>query len=195
MDDVKNEILRQGFEVFSETGFKKAGIRRIVERCGISIGSFYAHFTSKEELFIHIYLQEHKRVMAELAREIPRLEEKGYPPWRIIKHLITQLLKRFDQNPVLREYFDRPQFEKIFAKLPPALDGEYQQAVVSIWESDFERWKAQEEIKEISISFLFSLINSIALVVSQRRYVGGDTDDFENVQQFLVEAVSKHLRE
>lgn len=194
MRDIRNEILKNAYQVFSEAGFKKTGIREIVERCGISIGSFYKQFSSKEELFIHLYLRENRHVLTDLSQEIPRLEEEGYAAWQIIEHLIMRLLKRFALNPILREYFDRPQFEKIYAKLKPELDRKYTRAVASIWEPAFNRWKARDEIKDVSIEFVFSLINSIALVVSQSAYVGGRQIDFNEVQQFLVTAISRHLK-
>ncbi|MFW5727621.1 MAG: TetR/AcrR family transcriptional regulator [Spirochaetia bacterium] len=194
MRDVRNEILKTGYQVFSEMGFKKAGIREIVERCGISIGSFYKHFSSKEELFIHLYLEENRDVLTDLALEIPRLEREGNTAWQIIEQLISRLLKRFALNPILREYYNRPQFEKIFAKLSPELDEKYKQAVVSIWGKEIARWQARGEIKDVSIEFVFSLVNSIALVVSQREYVAGPGVDFNKVQQFLVTAVSRHLK-
>ncbi len=192
--NLRNEVLKTGYKVFTEMGFKKAGIREIVERCGISIGTFYKHFASKEELFIHLYLEENRDVLTDLALEVPRLEREGYLAWQIIEQLITRLLKRFALNPILREYFNRPQFEKIFSKLTPEMDAKYKHTVVSVWAREFDRWRARGEIRDVSIEFVFSLVNSIALVVSQRTYVSGPEVDFNEVQKFLVEAVSRHLK-
>jgi len=194
MGYVRNVILKAGYTVFAEMGFKQAGVRNIVDNCGISVGSFYKYFSSKEELFIHLYLEENSDVLRDLALEVPRLEREGYAAWQIIEQLMGRLLKRFALNPILREYYNRPQFEKIIAKLSPELDRKYRHAVTSIWKPEFNRWQARGEIKNVSIEFVFSLVNSIALVISQAEYVSSPEQDFKEVQQFLVSAVSQHLR-
>jgi AcrR family transcriptional regulator len=40
--------------LFAQSGFERATVDQIVARAGFSKGAFYAHFRSKEELFLHI---------------------------------------------------------------------------------------------------------------------------------------------
>lgn len=47
-------LLESGLKCFSEKGYAATTLGDIVERTGHTKGAFYGHFTSKEELFLHI---------------------------------------------------------------------------------------------------------------------------------------------
>lgn len=51
MRQTKNRILETAKEIFLEQGYKRTTIRQIVERSGITSGSIYNIFSSKEEIF------------------------------------------------------------------------------------------------------------------------------------------------
>jgi AcrR family transcriptional regulator len=46
--------MRAATEFFSENGYKGTSVRAIVEKAGISMGSFYHHFNDKADLYIQI---------------------------------------------------------------------------------------------------------------------------------------------
>jgi TetR/AcrR family transcriptional regulator, cholesterol catabolism regulator len=50
-DDVRSQILRQARQEFLEKGFRKASLREIAGRAGMSAGNIYRYFKSKDELF------------------------------------------------------------------------------------------------------------------------------------------------
>lgn len=50
----KEDILQSGYDLFYEKGYGVTGISEITERIGIPKGSFYNHFTSKEEFGIAV---------------------------------------------------------------------------------------------------------------------------------------------
>ena len=51
MRQTKNRILETAKDIFLEQGYKRTTIRQIVERSGITSGSIYNIFSSKEEIF------------------------------------------------------------------------------------------------------------------------------------------------
>ena len=48
--NLKEDILDKALEMFSEMGFKKTSINKIVQDLGVSKGAFYHYFESKDEL-------------------------------------------------------------------------------------------------------------------------------------------------
>ena len=51
MRQTKNRILQTAKDIFLEQGCRRTTIRQIVERSGITSGSIYNIFSSKEEIF------------------------------------------------------------------------------------------------------------------------------------------------
>ena len=50
-DDTQQRILNSGLKMFLEKGFERANLRELCAEAGITTGSFYRHFESKEEFF------------------------------------------------------------------------------------------------------------------------------------------------
>ncbi|WP_019415594.1 TetR family transcriptional regulator [Paenisporosarcina sp. TG20] len=57
MDTLKEELKKQSINLFVEKGYSATSIKDIVETIGVTKGSFYYHYTSKEELLMDIHLQ------------------------------------------------------------------------------------------------------------------------------------------
>jgi AcrR family transcriptional regulator len=62
------KLVDAALRLFGEAGFERATVDRICAEAGYSKGAFYAHFKSKEELFLHI-------LEARLARNQARVQE------------------------------------------------------------------------------------------------------------------------
>ena len=66
--DKQNKILDVSKKEFSKYGFYEASINRIIKEAGISRGSFYQYFESKEDLFLYI-IDNFKSVITKLISE------------------------------------------------------------------------------------------------------------------------------
>lgn len=53
---MKNEITRQSAELFGEKGFSETSIQDIVDALGVTKGTFYYYFSSKQQLLADIHL-------------------------------------------------------------------------------------------------------------------------------------------
>ncbi len=53
-DHTHENIIKSAKEQFKEKGFREASIRKICKEAGVTNGAFYAHFSSKEDLFCSI---------------------------------------------------------------------------------------------------------------------------------------------
>lgn len=61
--DKKEEIIQSAIRFFSEKGYFSTSMQEIAEDCGISKGTLYNFFDSKEELLIQVIDQSCKRIL------------------------------------------------------------------------------------------------------------------------------------
>ncbi|WP_285140031.1 bile-regulated transcriptional regulator BrtA [Listeria monocytogenes] len=73
MKEKKQRIIKSAKEVFQKQGYLKTSVQDMVDAAGISKGTFYNYFTSKEELAILIFKQEysvlHQRLEYTMAQD------------------------------------------------------------------------------------------------------------------------------
>jgi AcrR family transcriptional regulator len=72
-------LLRAAEQVFARVGYEKAQVEEIAEAAGFSKGALYAHFKSKEELFLALYQAKNASQQARLRHALdsaPTREEK-----------------------------------------------------------------------------------------------------------------------
>jgi len=67
-ENTRDEILRAAYDLFLENGFHGASMRSIARRAGIALGGIYNHFSSKEEIFTTIILEQHpyRKIVAQM---------------------------------------------------------------------------------------------------------------------------------
>ncbi|EPY14123.1 TetR/AcrR family transcriptional regulator [Paenibacillus alvei A6-6i-x] len=62
---MKDKIIRHSIALFESKGFSETSIQDIVDTLGVTKGTFYYYFTSKEQLLTHIHLQYIDYLLAE----------------------------------------------------------------------------------------------------------------------------------
>lgn len=65
--ETRNLLIEPAIDAFSIFGYQGTSIDKIAEQAGFSKGAFYAHFTSKEEIFLTI-LEEQMRIHASVIQ-------------------------------------------------------------------------------------------------------------------------------
>jgi AcrR family transcriptional regulator len=121
--ETRARLVAAAKEVFERDGFLDARISDIAERAGLSHGSFYHYFESKEEVFREVAAEVDKRLSApmntvildpaskasprERIREAMRLHLESYRDEARIMGVIEQV-SRFDEE-VGRSWYERHQ--------------------------------------------------------------------------------------
>lgn len=191
-EELKQKIFETARALFREQGFQATGIRGIILRVGISIGTFYNYFQSKEELFLLIYLDENQRELNATYKRVPELIDGGSEPIEVIKMLISEFFHIALGNPILREFFNRDQFDRIMEKLTPEMDARYREQVFPPFLRYFRGWIDEGKIKPVSLDFFFALVNGLAFVVANRKSIG--EEHFPQVMDFMIDGVVDNLR-
>jgi AcrR family transcriptional regulator len=87
-------LLEAAERVFEESGFLEARISDIAETAGLSHGSFYHYFESKEEIFREVAAAVEERLSEPMATVILDRESSATPPARI-REAIRRHLKSY----------------------------------------------------------------------------------------------------
>lgn len=62
----REKILHSAAALFTQHGFTQIGINDVMEHCGLTRGAFYAHFTSKADLYAEAVIHAGKLASAQL---------------------------------------------------------------------------------------------------------------------------------
>ena len=111
---LNNRILNKGKELFFKYGIKKTTVDDIVQSVGISKGSFYTFFKTKEHLFFEMYITETKNIEKEF---ISQLNKKN----NIIKKNLKNFLRKkfsIDSKSAISLLYDKENFEYLNRKFP-----------------------------------------------------------------------------
>lgn len=116
-EQIRQCLLTKGKELFTQYGLAKTSIDDLVQACGIAKGSFYKFFSSKEELF-YIILQNQEEVTGRLIGGHLR---QNLPPKELISSFLHMAFQLADENPLLHQWFQDGESERIKRKLPQHL--------------------------------------------------------------------------
>ena len=127
-----DEVLDAALAVFTEKGFAAAKVEEVARRAGVSKGTVYLYFPSKEALIEGIV----RRAVAPIAlRALPDLEQFEGDPRLPITMLLTVLMQQLAQPDkiavprlILREVMSFPSIAELYrkevlGKVMPALIG------------------------------------------------------------------------
>ena len=79
---------------------------------GIATGSFYNYYTSKDQLFMEIYLDENKKLKKRIMEAIDLTGD----PLDVTKEMMLQNYKGMSKNPILKEWYNKDVFSRIEQK-------------------------------------------------------------------------------
>jgi AcrR family transcriptional regulator len=113
---IRQRLIDKGRESFGTFGLKKTNIDSLAQAVGISKGSFYAFFSSKEELYLEIIEAEEgsfrEQVMAKVLSEQPVTKHS-------LKAFILEGLRVMETNPLIRRMHKRDELDRVLRAIPP----------------------------------------------------------------------------
>ena len=91
-------IIRSGMELFSRHGYRDVSVEDIVRGCGLSVGTFYKNFSSKEMFYEQILSLIEREGIHKLERMVKRLRS----PMNKLKVLYQFAVLGMKRYPILR---------------------------------------------------------------------------------------------
>ncbi|MRH43747.1 TetR family transcriptional regulator [Aquibacillus halophilus] len=100
MKDKQFEIMKSAIKLFSKKGYFSTSMQEIAEDCGISKGSLYKYFESKEELLVKVFEYNHDK-MIQRAKFIS--SNQSLTPKETLRQLIVIEIEGIVEN---KDYFN-----------------------------------------------------------------------------------------
>jgi AcrR family transcriptional regulator len=69
-EETKNKIVKATMEIMEKSGFNNMTIQEINERAGVSVGTFYHYFKTKEDVFYELYRKADNYFEEEVDRRL-----------------------------------------------------------------------------------------------------------------------------
>ncbi len=189
MEDKKANIFNRGKKIFSSKGFKDTNVSDITKMVGIGVGTFYNYYSSKEKLFIEIYLKENE----ELKREIMESVDTGDDPVKVLKEVMAINFNGMNSNPILKEWYNRDLFSKLEKEFYEQgglknIDEFMSSGTVEL----IKKWKAEGKIRnDLDDNMILAIFNSIPYIDIHKSEIG--IQYFPQILEYLVEFIMKGL--
>ena len=190
MDETKTTIFNCGRELFASRGFKDTTVSDITNAVGIGIGKFYKYYSSKEQLFIEIFLDENTK----LKKSIMQFIDSNGDPIKIVKKIVTLNLKGMQSNPILKEWYNREFFSKLEKEFykQGGIEKSLEEVINKSTSELFLKWKSEGKVRtDIDNNFIRALFQSICYIDIHKSEIG--IDYFQKIMEYITEAVMKLL--
>lgn len=113
---IRQKLMREGERLFAAFGIKKVSIDEIVKATGISKGSFYSFYPSKE----HLYMDIAGNLQLKMWRDMDAFlnEHRSLPPRELCKRCFLWMFGELERYPMLQQA-DSETADYLYRKLPP----------------------------------------------------------------------------
>jgi AcrR family transcriptional regulator len=91
-------VLRAAAQVFARRGYAGATTNHIAERAGVSVGSLYEYFPSKDAILVALTEAHMREGEAVLARAAGEILGRGLPLADTIRHLVKAMVELHGQD-------------------------------------------------------------------------------------------------
>ncbi|MCJ7840888.1 TetR/AcrR family transcriptional regulator [Lederbergia sp. NSJ-179] len=187
MKDIKAEIFNCGKAIFQSKGYKDTNISDITKMAGTGVGTFYNYYSSKEQLFLDVYMSENKQIKNRIVESLDVNED----PITLVKEFMTQSFEAMHSNRILQEWYNRDVFRKLekHFRENPSIDDD---SIRSFFVGLLKQWKADGKIRsDIDDDLLAAFFDSLAYIDSHKEDIG--IQHFPEIIQYLVEFIMKGL--
>ncbi|MFZ0474203.1 MAG: TetR/AcrR family transcriptional regulator [Halobacillus sp.] len=185
---IKETLQQEGRVLFSRFGLKKTSIMELAKASGISPGSFYSFYHSKEELFFEIVEQEEESIKKEfMSVDLSQAEDTK----QTMKDLLLQTFQTIENNALLKNLLFDSNYESMVSKLPPEkLDSHFKKDAASV-DLILTKWKQSGVIRPIDSDTLAGLLRALFTMSLHKKEIGEDVypETIAMLIEFMVDGL------
>lgn len=186
MIDKKADIFRCGRDVFYSKGFKKTNVSDITKIAGVGVGTFYSFYSSKEKLFLEIYLKENEKFKKGIVESFDLNDDIV----TIIKKM-TQSFNALNANLILKEWYNRD-FHNEIERYYHEQDIKNDNSIPDFFIKLIKQWRSEGKIRDdIDDELILNLFNSLVYLDIHQGEI--EINNFPQMLQLLMEFIIKGL--
>lgn len=186
--EIEIALLTVGLEHFVRHGIRRARIDDICKDVGISKGSFYAFFPSKEDLFIAIGDARRAEHMAELFAMLDNME--GDERTRVGR-LFDSIVKLMETNALMQVMSDQGEMARLKRKITPERLTNDQEVGDAFYRKVAEVWNEKGFGASLEASVLADIMTVVAALTLQQKIF--PAEPYESAKALLREMVVARL--
>ncbi|HZD60765.1 MAG TPA: TetR/AcrR family transcriptional regulator [Anaerolineae bacterium] len=167
---IRQKLIEKGREAFSTFGLKKTSVDDLTQAVGISKGSFYAFFRSKEDLYLEIIEAEESRFREQvIARTISNQPITKHT----IKNFILEGLRVMETNPLFRRMYEKNEFDQVLRAVSPERLAKHIQSDEDWLSKLIETWQEQGLVVDADPKAIAGVIKLIVVSSFLKDSIGG----------------------
>ncbi|MCQ1530513.1 TetR/AcrR family transcriptional regulator [Lutispora saccharofermentans] len=188
MSEKKDIIYNCGKEIFEKKGFKDTNVAEIMKQAGMATGTFYSYYNSKDKLFMEIYNDEN----AKLKRRILASLNMEAEPILVMKEMMMKNLQGMQENPILREWYNRDVFQKLEKGFREEDGAERVDFLYDSFVEVVRKWQNEGKMRsDISAEMIMAIFAALVNVDTHKEEIG--LEYFPQVIEYLAEFTMKGL--
>jgi AcrR family transcriptional regulator len=189
MDDKKEAIFVSARKLFYSKGFKDTNVSEIAKNAGIGVGTFYNYYSSKEELFMKVFIEEDMNLKQGMFSRIKPEDDLV----TVSKDLMLKYIDAMNSNRILGEWYNRELFTKLERYFYQQND---MQKYDDFMHNDIARlvkkWKSEGKMrKDIDDDLILAILYSGVYVDRHKTEIG--IQHFPKIMSLLYEFIIKGL--
>ncbi|OCL26465.1 hypothetical protein U472_10735 [Orenia metallireducens] len=185
---IREELIEKGKELIAVFGLKKTTISDLTKAVGISKGSFYNFFSSKEELFFTIFELEGDKLRGEISQQILNNSKNAA---RGLKGLIKVILREMEENPIISKIYNSDDLDYAYQKLSKEQWDEHRSLSVKALIPVIEMWQEQGGLIEEDPEIIINVIRAVISISLHKKEIGEEI--YPETMDLLIDLVTEGL--
>ena len=182
---IRSLLLAKGYEMCSTLGVKKTSIDDLAAAAGISKGSFYNFFESKEALVLELFEQEEQR----RDKLLKKLQDS--PEEVSIEDFFRQIARFMKENTLIKTLYKTGEFAAFTQRITDQALRDHQQQDTYFVEQLLHHFRAAGHPMNISAETLGAVLRLLFFAAIHEREVG---QGYQAGLAFLFRAVAEELK-
>lgn len=186
-ETIRTQMREKGKKLFEKHGLKKTSVDEVTEAVGISKGSFYLFYGSKEELFLEILEQIEKEIQTSILEFtlMPKADAR-----KNVSAMLKGFLSTWDDYPLLKN-FSKSDFDYLARKVPVKRIQQHVQSDTEFTNNFIKKIKREGIIVKVSPHVVSNLIKSLFFIGLHRQDLGEDA--YEEAINVMIDLVAGYV--
>jgi len=167
--EIREQLIAKGKEFFSVFGLQKTNIEELTNAAGISKGSFYTFFESKEAFYFEIFREEEEQLRNRIIRTLD--PEKPLTRDRFCRFL-KEAFRMVDNHPIIQRMYLRNEYEQIMRRLPQKYHDQHTEEDINYLRPLIEQWQSQGSMIPEPPEIITSAIRALFTITLHKDELG-----------------------
>jgi AcrR family transcriptional regulator len=189
LTDKKADIFSAGRELFYSKGFKDTNVSDIAKMAGIAVGSFYKYYSSKEKLFLEIYIKENEDQKLRMMGSININDD----PVLLVTKMVSQNVNEMNSNRILSEWYNKDLFSKLEQSFIDEGGKKNLDEFMNNGKTELIKlWKAEGKIRtDLTDEMISAILDSVLYIDMHKTEIG--IKYFPQLMVYIAEFIMKGL--